>query len=413
MPKITPEQVSETARESTSAGAYPAEIRPLISLRFIALAWVVLNQFRFHLGLHAGARSGLVFKGYLGASLFFVLAGFLAVHLLVTQEAQGRFRYGPFLWTRLIRTYPLHLVMIAVMAVLMIAGRVSGASLPAGVFDWRGLAANLALVQAWGTVPTVSWNFPSWLISAEWFGYIALPVTAWIALKRLNPILVIAGAIGLFAVAFEVAAARHVLFTDMTAQIGALQTVPAFLLGAGLYGLGRRWSLPQGWSGFVAGVAGAWIVAAALLRLNDLFIWPAFGALVFGLAETAKTEKPALTWAPLPWLGQVAYSIYLVYLPVDIVYFHGVERLIGTPTGALAWAVWAGVFPVILVAGVAAHQLIAKPAAAWLARHAPFGSSVDRSDLFAARLAAVTQRRVRSSSGCAAPPERPRRRAAA
>jgi peptidoglycan/LPS O-acetylase OafA/YrhL len=115
----------------------------------------------------------------------------------------------------------------------------------------------------------------------------------------------------------------------------------------------------------------------------------------------------------LPWLGQAAYSIYLVYLPVDIVYFHGVERLIGTPTGALAWAVWAGVFPVILVAGVAAHQLIAKPAAAWLARHAPFGSSVDRSDLFAARLAAVTQRRVRSSSGCAAPPERPRRRAAA
>jgi peptidoglycan/LPS O-acetylase OafA/YrhL len=393
MSKIAPEQINESAAESATDGGYPVEIRPLVSLRFIALAWVVLNQFRFHLGLHAGDKSGLVFKGYLGAELFFVLAGFLAIHLLTTEKAQGRYRYGPFLWTQLIRVYPLHLAMIGVMALLMVAARLTGASLPAAVFDWRGLAANLALVQAWGTVPTVSWNFPSWLISAEWFAYIALPVTAWIALKRLNPLLVIALATGLFILGVEVEAARGFLFTDMTAQIGALQTVPAFLLGAGLYGLGRRWSLPRGWSGFVAGVAGAWIVAAALLRLNDLFIWPAFGALVFGLAETAKTDRPALTWAPLPWLGQAAYSIYLIYLPVDIVYFHGVERLAGTPTGALAWAMWAGVFPVILACGIAAHLLIARPAAVWLARHTPFGRGAERANLFAARLATVTHRR--------------------
>jgi peptidoglycan/LPS O-acetylase OafA/YrhL len=393
MPKTATTELAPSPGEPAAGGFYPAEIRPLISLRFIALAWVVLNQFRFHLGLHAGDRSGLVFKGYLGASMFFVLAGFLAAHLLASEQAQGRFRYGSFLWRRLIRTYPLHLAMIAVMAVLMIVGRASGAALPAGVFDWRGLFANLFLVQAWGTVPTVSWNFPSWLISAEWFAYIGLPVTAWIALKRLSPVLVIAGAVGLFVMMFQFAAARGVLFTDMTAQIGALQTVPAFLLGAGLYGLGRQWSLPRGWGGFIAGVAGAWIVAAALLRLSDLFIWPAFGALVFGLAETAKTAKPALTWAPLPWLGQIAYSIYLVYLPVDIVYFHGLQRLIGTPTGALAWAVWAGVFPVILAAGIAAHYLVARPAAVWLAAHAPFSPAPERGDPFAARLAAVTEGR--------------------
>jgi peptidoglycan/LPS O-acetylase OafA/YrhL len=379
-------------RSTSPAPAYPAEIAPLIPLRFIALAWVVLNQFRFHLDLHAGDRSGLVFKGYLGAALFFVMAGFLAAHAWATETEQGRFRYGPFLWTRLIRVYPLHLAMIALMAVLMLAGRATGAALPAGVFDWRGLVANLALVQAWGTVPTVSWNFPSWLISAEWFAYIALPATTWIGLKRLSPIVTIVVAIVLFSVAFVAADSKHILFTDMTAQIGALQTVPAFLFGAGLYGLGRRWSLPRNWSGFIAGAAGAWIVAAALMRLSDLFIWPAFGVVVFGLAETAKTPKPALAWAPLPYLGQIAYSIYLVYLPVDIIYFHAVERLIGVPTGALAWAVWAGVFPVILAAGMAAHHLIARPAAAWLAARAPFGTGVDRTDPLAVRLAAVTRR---------------------
>ncbi len=372
--------------------AYPDEIRALISLSFIALGWVVLNQFRFHLGLHAGDRSGLVFKGYLGASLFFVLAGFLASHLFTTETAKGRFHYGSFLWSRLIKVYPLHLVMIGAMAILMVVGRLVGASLPAGVFDWRGLAANIGMVQAWGTTPTVSWNFPSWLISAEWFAYIALPVTAWVALKRLKPIVVIVATVMLFVLMFEIAAARGVLFTDMTAQIGALQTVPAFLLGAGLYGLGRQWSLPEKWGGRLAAIAAAWVVAASLLRLTDILIWPAFGVLVFALAETAKSDKPALDWAPLLYLGGIAYSIYLVYLPVDIVYFHALQRLIGTPTGALAWAVWSGVFPVILAAGVVAHHLVAQPAARWLANRNPFETSTWNDGAFALRLNALRRR---------------------
>jgi len=43
---------------------------PLLSgAQFLAIAWIVLNQFRHHLGLEAGARSGLVAKGYLGLRL--------------------------------------------------------------------------------------------------------------------------------------------------------------------------------------------------------------------------------------------------------------------------------------------------------------------------------------------------------
>jgi peptidoglycan/LPS O-acetylase OafA/YrhL len=389
-----PRQPSAAAAPDTPApgGGYPAEIHPLTSLRFIALGWVVVNQFRLHLGLHAGDRSGLVFKGYLGASLFFILAGFLAAHVFAAESAAGCYRHGRFLWSRLIVTYPLHVATIALMALLLLAGRLTGAPPPAGLFDLRGLAANIALVQAWGTMPTVSWNFPSWLISAEWFAYLALPLTAWIALRRLKPVVVITATLMLFVLMFEVADSRGVLFTDMTAQIGALQTVPAFLLGAGLYALGRQWSLPAGWAARTTAGAGVWIMTAALLRLSDLLIWPAFGVLVFALAETAKTSKPALTWPPLIYLGGIAYSVFLVYLPVDIIYFHGVQRLIGAPTGALAWAVWAGVFPVILIAGAAAHHLIAKPAADWLAGRNPFGALNVVPDAFAARLEAVRRR---------------------
>jgi hypothetical protein len=51
----------------------PAANRSLAFASFAALWWVVVNQFRDHLGLELGARSGLVAKGYLGADLFLVI----------------------------------------------------------------------------------------------------------------------------------------------------------------------------------------------------------------------------------------------------------------------------------------------------------------------------------------------------
>lgn len=354
--------------QSLRPSVYPPRIQPLLSLGFVALAWIILNQFRLHLGLHAGERSGLVFKGYLGAELFFVLSGFLVSHFYLTAEQGGGFDYASLLRRGLARAYPLHMVMIAVMALLLAVAKVGGAPPPAGVFDLRGLIANITLIQAWGVTPTVTWNFPTWLISSEWFALITFPLTAWIALKPNRPAWLIIGlGLALFVAAFRLAAARGVLFTDMTAQIGALQTIPAFLTGAGLYQLGRRHSLPLAWAETLAVIAGVWIVFSAAARLSDLVIWPAFAVLVFALAETARCGRPALSFTPLPYLGSIAHSVYLVYLPVDIVYFHAAQRLVGAPHGPLAWAIWAGVFPAILLTGALAHHALAGPAQAWFA----------------------------------------------
>jgi peptidoglycan/LPS O-acetylase OafA/YrhL len=355
------------------ATTYPERVAPLIGLQFIAIAWVVLNQFRFHLGLHASDRSGLVFKGYLGAELFFVLTGFLVCRLYAARSPARPFSYGSFQWAFLARTYPVHLAMIAVLAALGIAAAIGHAPLSSGIFDPAGLAANLLLIHAWGVLPTVSWNFPSWLISATWFAYLVFPATAWIALKGFGRAwLAVLAAIVLFSAAFEIAAARGVLFSDMTAQIGALQTIPAFLLGAGLYRLGAERDLPPRWGMGVALAAAIWIVAAASLRLSDLVLFPAFGALVYGLAETSKSGRPALGSPIFQRLGELSLTLMLVYLPVDIVYFHSVKLLLGQPTGPLAWVVWAGVFPVILAAAVAVHHAIEKPAFAWLSARDPF-----------------------------------------
>jgi peptidoglycan/LPS O-acetylase OafA/YrhL len=366
------------AAAGPAPGAWPADIAPLRGLRFIALAWVVLNQFRLHLGLHAGASFGIVGKGYLGAALFFVVAGFEICHAYERLRAEGRFRYPAFLWRGLIGFYPLHLVALAVMGALFLAGRALGAGFQQSAFDPIALPANVLLIHAWGVLPTVSWNFPSWLVSALWFALLVFPLTAWLALKVLRPTLIaVAAPLALFWAFFALAAWRGVLFTDMTAEIGALQTVPAFLLGAALHRLGSERRLPGPWPGFLALGAGAYIVVAASLRFSDAAIWPAFGVLTFAVAQTARAPRPLLDSRAFQFLGAMSISMSLVYLPVDIVYFHAIERFLGQPTGVAAWAVWWGVFPLILIAGALAWLLITRPAAAWLQRHGPAAARAD------------------------------------
>ena len=354
---------------------YPAEIGSLTALRFLALGWVVVNQFRDHLGLDLGHRSGLIFNGYLGVDLFFILSGFQLAQLFAREVETGRQGYASLVWRRMARIYPLHLATMAAMGVLLAAAVRLGSAPRTDVFDAVGLLANILMVHAWSALPTVSWNFPSWAASAEWFALLVFPAAFWLATKGWSrAVVAVAAPIALFAAMFEAAGAHNVLFTDMTAQIGILRTIPDFLLGAGLYRLGCERGLPRGWGAVMAATSLGWIFVACQLSWPDLYIWPAFGALVFGLAEPSRQGPSVLGARPLVWLGEISYAMYLVHLPVDIAYFHGVERLIGTPTGPMVWLVWLGVFPVIGLVTLIAHYGLERPVARWLERRDPFAA---------------------------------------
>ncbi len=357
---------------ANQAAAVPSDGAPLRALQFLAIAWVVLNQFRFHLGLEAGAKSGLVAKGYIGAGLFLVVSGFLVFRRYDQLRRAGRFHYGSLLWRRLSFTYPLHLAILAGM-IGSLALRGLGEPFHRASFHFSDLPANLLFVQAWGAVSTDSWNFPSWLVSAEWFAYLAFPFTAWAALKALrSPVLAVAASIALFILMFVGASRLGILFTDMTTQVGALQTIPAFLLGAGLWRLAAEHPLPSAGAAAIALAATAWIVCSALLRLSDLIIWPAFAPLVFGLANFGEPATGLSRWPPLRGLGRLSVAVLLVYLPVDIVYFRVAHLIFGARHGLDAWALLAGVFPAILLVAIAAYHLVQRPIWLWLIRRGSF-----------------------------------------
>ncbi len=356
---------------------YPAEIKALAPLRFLALAWVVINQFEDRLGLHLGQAVGVIGKGYLGSDLFFVIGGFWLAHLMTTQVETGARTYASAVWRRMSRLYPLHLVTIALMGALALAALRLGEAPRTDVFDPLGLLGNILLVQSWGALPTVSWNFPSWMVSAEWFGLLVFPGLMWLAMKGWSRTLVaIVAPVILLAAMFESAHARGVLFTDMTAQVGVLRILPDFLFGAGLYrlGLGRAFGPKAGWAMMAAALA--WIAVASQLRLQDPLIWPAFGPLVLGAAEVARGGRSILGSRPMTFLGEISFSMLLLYLPVDIVYYHLLHRLAGTPEGVQVWLAWAGVFPAIGIAAVLAYYGVERPAAAGLDRLDPFRRGV-------------------------------------
>jgi peptidoglycan/LPS O-acetylase OafA/YrhL len=228
------------------------------------------------------------------------------------------------------------------------------------------------LVQAWGFLRTDSWNFPSWLISADWFGYLMFPLTAWVALRALRwKLLALGVPLALFAIAFLVAQTQGILFTDMTSWIGALQTVPAYLLGAALWRLDHDLKLSRNGGAVLAACAILWIVISASLRVSDLAIWPAFAPLVLGASAIAKPGIPAWASDGLGYLGRISVAMQLVYLPVDMAYFRAAKLLWSQPRGLEAWLVWSGVFPVILFAAVIAYHGFQRPIAVWLKARNP------------------------------------------
>jgi len=361
---------------------YPQDIKPLTSLRFLAAFWVLLYHFKDHLGLDLG-RYGFVADGYLGGDLFFTLSGFILAHVYLGRLEEGRFAYGGFLKNRIARVYPMHLAALAAMLVLYAGASALGAGVGSPeAFKLTDLPAHLLMTHAWGTTSAVGWNFPSWSISAEWAAYLLFPLIAALVLKTSRwPGAFALAALVLCLVSYAALDALHRVlpwvgrdFSQMTAQIGALRILPSFLLGVALYAFGRAHAAPRAWAWPLALGSGAWIVAVASFGLWEGLAWIGVAGLLYGFAETARHGVDApMSGRVFVFLGAASYALYMIHLPVDIVWFHALERL-GVDEGApiaLRIAALAGVFIASIGASALAYLWLEEPARNWIRAFEP------------------------------------------
>lgn len=338
-------------------------IRPLTSLRFIAALWVVL--FHYWPKLDAPFTPMLVEKGYLGVELFFILSGFILSHVYRQSVAEGRFRYGEFLWARLARVYPLHLVTLTGLGALALAASAAGANVDPNIVSLPALPANLFLVQAWGLSPVAGWNHPSWSVSAEWFAYLTFPAFAWAALKLADrPLVALAGSAAFLAAlyaGFEAIAGFSL--TQATINWGALRIVPCFALGCALHGVWRaKPAFDRSTVLLGAAFAGAQALVAAAAGAPDVLIVLSLGAVILFLAYAAQTGSTVLSAAPLTYLGEISYAVYMVCVPWKIVFVNAASRILDLPTEKLPLSVWLIFIAALVPLAAALHHLVERPA---------------------------------------------------
>lgn len=317
------------------------EYRALDAYRFLAAAAVAVGHFddAFRLGLER--FSPLAVRFGLFVDFFFILSGFV-IALNYQGRITGAAAYADFIWRRLARLWPLHIVVLAFLCLAALVAHLAGYSFSKPeTYQVSDLPWNILLLQAWGLVGHETFNVPAWSISAEFFVYLLFPLFAWQA-RRL-PLLVNFALIILFVLGMARLRTRFGLLPwhQATYDLGMLRAVPAFLLGVLVHGQVGRWQgrIRVGWP-----LAHA-IFGLALLAIHlDLAAEPVialFTVFVFSAALAEQARPDTLLTQPLfNRLGHASYGLYMVHMPLMTCAIFVIRRT----TGYDGW--WGYVFAV-------------------------------------------------------------------
>ncbi|TSH98165.1 acyltransferase [Verticiella sediminum] len=299
-----------------------ARIEALTGLRGIAAILVVLFHYSggFLPNLDLAEHTRFVVKGYLWVDLFFLLSGFIMMH--VHGAAFGQTLHAPvvksFLVSRFARIYPLHLAVLAGFLALelakwwLMASGISKLDVEPFSHDKQplALATHLTMTQGLGLHDSLTWNGPAWSVGTEWAAYVVFPLLA-LALhgsRRLFPGL----ALGLVTLLLGVSHGGRDL--DVTYDLGLWRCLTEFTLGAMLYGLYQspRAAALGRTSVFV--LVAAATVAAMHAGARDIVIVVLFALLLVTLACNQGWPAALLGTKPLVFLGEISYAIYMCHM---------------------------------------------------------------------------------------------------
>lgn len=257
--------------------------------------------------------------------LFFVVSGFV-----IARQYFGRVddaaSIGRFLWRRFARIYPLHLATLAFYVALAGALHFGAARTdnPAR-YPLSDLPAQFLLLHAF-IGERLTFNFPSWSLSAEMFCYLLFPAIALVAQRRKEAVIALL-VFAALANSLWVAAAGTTPWADWINQGGAFRALPAFSLGIACYLFHDRIARWPVIPGALAASLAAFIVLGSWLPTMTALL--AIYAIALLAVQADCTGRDTLLsrlgfdrWSPL------TYSCYMLHIPVATVIITFGSRLL-------------------------------------------------------------------------------------
>lgn len=290
----------------------------LDALRIVAAAAVVVLHYAEY--TKDNAIAGFVFAHVqhfnLFVDLFFVVSGFVIARQYLAKVG-GADDVKRFLWRRVARIYPLHLLTLAFYLAIAIAlhlGLARGDN-PAR-YPLSDVPAQLLMLHA-VIGERLTFNFPSWSLSAEMVCYLAFPLlAAGIARWRLS-------ILGIFVLAVLANSAVSLLtdagpWTEWINRGGAFRALPSFALGMALFVFcGKLDAQPALRLPFTP-VLCAFMLFGGLLP-QALMLAAVYLIVLLAARADATGQVTLLSRSRADRWSDLTYSLYMLHIPVATV----------------------------------------------------------------------------------------------
>lgn len=299
----------------------------LTALRGIAALLVVVYHFSKIVlddELLPLSQSSFVQKSYLMVDFFFILSGFIMAYVygawFEKNYKSGDFR--KFFVARFARLYPLHLFTLGWCILLKILLHTSGI-MPGlspkmqGMFNLEAIPVHLLLLNAFVPSAFLTFNIPSWSVSAEWYTYLLFPLLAWIAARQAWILKLLFVALLYVAYWGIIQYAGHNHDLNVTNYGGVSRCVIGFCIGMVTFAAFERLRQWPGLrhSGWLT-LTGLLVVSGLHWGISDLFLVAAFPVLIFLAARDTGAMSRLLDRRWFQIIGARSYSIYMIHVPL-------------------------------------------------------------------------------------------------